>query len=498
MQHHRNSEMLDALASIPLFAGIPARQLGEMARSTRRVGCDKGQTIFHVGDAARDLFFLLSGQVKRATFSVGGNEKVLELLGPGRCFGEAELFGPQRHASFAVAVEPSVLLCIGGDGLRRTLEAVPLLALRLIGTLAGRALAMESDASASHFRTGCQRVLDYLLTEVGAPLKAEGETALTLTTSKQLVASRIGITPETLSRALRDLSDAGMIVVAGRNIRLQNACINRRLAEVHPEQPVFPRKHGQRDGSGATSRRRNAVAAPTTPGGIINMAGRQRMLSQRLAKSWLLLGHGIQPGRSRSILAQSAALFEEQMAVLDMLAPNDDVRRAHAGVEEIWRRYRTLLACEPEPRGARELFDLNETLLAATHDMTLAYERASDSPQGRWVNLAGRQRMLSQRIAKFYLFTQWGIHVARSRAGLAEAMQEFATALTELAVPAQAGPEIEHQLERVSRHWQLLESTLGSAGHGDEKRRAALVATVSERLLRQTDAAVGLYEALPA
>ena len=130
--------------------------------------------------------------------------------------------------------------------------------------------------------------------------------------------------------------------------------------------------------------------------------------------------------------------------------------------------------------------------------MTLAYERASDSPQGRWVNLAGRQRMLSQRIAKFYLFTQWGIHVTRSRAGLSEAMQEFATALTELAVPARAVPEIEHQLERVSRHWQLLESTLGSAGHGDEKRRAALVATVSERLLRQTDAAVGLYEALPA
>lgn len=496
MQH--NSEMLDALASIPLFADIPARHLGELARCTRRVGYDKGQTVFHVGDAARELFFLLSGQIKRATFSAGGNEKVLELIAPGRHFGEAELFGPQLHASFAVAVEPSVLLCVGGDAVRRSLEMVPQFSLRMIGALAGRAIAVESDASASHFRTGCQRVLDYLLAQLEAPLAPQGETTLTLAASKQLIASRIGITPETLSRVLRDLSDAGMIVVDGRNIRLQNACITRRLAETRPEQPVFPRRHGQRDGSGAISRRRRLVTLPTTPGAIINMAGRQRMLSQRMAKCWLLLGHGIQPGRSRSILAQSTALFEQQMAVLATLAPNADVRGIQARVGEIWHDYRALLAREPVPKAARELFDLNEILLAATHDMTLAFERAADLPHGRWINLAGRQRMLSQRIAKFFLFQHWGVHVARSRAGLDEAMREFTTALTDLAAPARTVPDIEHQLERVSRHWQLLESALGTTGPADEKRRAALVATASERLLRQTDAAVCLYEALPA
>jgi hypothetical protein len=373
---------------------------------------------------------------------------------------------------------------------------VPLLALRLIGALAGRTLAMESDASASHFRTGCQRVLDYLLTEVGAPLAAQGETVLTLTTRKQLIASRIGITPETLSRVLRDLSDAGMIVVDGRNIRLQNACINHRLAEASPEQPVFPRKSAHRDGSGAASRRRKGVAAPTTPCGVINMAGRQRMLSQRLVKSWLLLGHGIQPGRSRAILAESAALFEDQMAVLGLLAPNDDVRSTHVRIDDIWRRYRTLLAGDPEPAGARELFELNETLLAATHDMTLAYERASDSPHGRWVNLAGRQRMLSQRMVKFYLFQQWGIQVEQSRAGLAAAAREFSDALVQLGAAAQGAPALATQLKLVDSHWQQLRTALGEGAANDERRQAAVVATASERLLRQADATVALYEAL--
>jgi CRP-like cAMP-binding protein len=500
MQQNGNGELRDALANIPLFAGIPSKQLGDMARSARHVEFPKGQTIFRVGEPARDLFFLLSGQAKRATFSVGGNEKVLELLLPGQSFGEAELFGTQSYASFAVAVEPTVLLCVGGDSVRRTLETEPQLSLRLIGVLAKRAIDVESDAAASQFRTGCQRVLDYLLAQAGPALEPDGQTTLTLTASKQLIASRIGMTPETLSRVLRDLADAGMIVVAGRNIHLQNARITRRMAAAIPEQPVFPRKNRYRDPAAPGAKRHGM---PWPGGGAlpslcaaINMAGRQRMLSQRMAKSWLLLGHGIQPGRSRAILAQSAGLFESQMATLAGQSGSDDVRDARTRLDEVWHSYRTLLASEPAPKAARALFELNETVLAAAHDMTLAYEKAADTPQARLVNLAGRQRMLSQRMAKFYLFEQWGVHVARSRLGRAEATREFAAALTELAAAAQGTPQIEAQLELVAQHWQLLQSTLAATDTADGRRQAAIVATASERLLRQADMAVSLYEAL--
>jgi hypothetical protein len=418
------------------------------------------------------------------------------LIAAGGHFGEAELFGPRTHASFAVAVEASTLLGISGDSLRRTLEDVPQLSLRLMSTLAGRALAIENDASAGHFRTGCQRVLDYLLAEAGAPLASQGETTLTLATSKQLIASRIGITPETLSRVLRDLSEAGMIVVAGRTIRLQNACINRRLSEAKPEQAVFPRRHVGRDGSGAASRRRKRVTAPTTPFGVINMAGRQRMLSQRMAKSWLLLGQGIQPGRSRAILTESANLFQEQMAALGLLRLGDDTRRAHGRVEEVWAQFRAVLARTPDPAAARELFELNERLLAATQEMTQAYTRATNSPHSYWVDLAGRQRMLSQRMAKFFLFRRWGIQMGKCRSGLAAAGRDFADALVRLSAAAHGVPEIEKQLEIVTRHWEAYQDTLD--GENDDRRRLALVATSSERLLREADVAVELYEALAA
>ena len=489
---HGAGELRDALTRIPLFAGLPAPQLRDLARASRRLELAKEQTLFRVGEPARELFFLLSGQAKRATFSVGGNEKVLELLLPGQAFGEAELFGEQNYASFAVAVEPTVLLCVGGDSVRRALASEPRLALRLIGALARRAIAIEGDATASHFRTGCQRVLDYLLAQVDSPLATEGQTTLTLPASKQLIASRIGMTPETLSRVLRELTDAGMIIVDGRDIHLQNARIVRRLAETVPEQPVFPRRNSHRD-HGRTARR----AAVPRLGAAINIAGRQRMLSQRMAKSWLLLGRGIQPTRSRSILTQSTRLFEQQMATLAGLPASDEIRRAQARLADVWQAYRALLADEPAAPRARELFELNETVLAAAHAMTLAYENEAGTNQGRLINLAGRQRMLSQRMAMFYLFQQWGVHVARSRAGLAAATQEFAAAQARLAAAAGQVPRIESQLELVSQHWQLLQSALAAPAPADPRRQAGLVSVTSERLLRQMDLAVSLYEVLP-
>ncbi|MDP2792664.1 MAG: cyclic nucleotide-binding domain-containing protein [Sulfurisoma sp.] len=350
--------------------------LGDISRSARRVEFPKGQTIFRVGEPARELFFLLSGQAKRATFSVGGNEKVLELLMPGQSFGEAELFGARPYASFVVAVEPTVVLCVGGDSVRRTLETAPQLSMRIIGALAKRAIDIESAVAASHFRTGCQRLLDYLLAQVGSALEPNGQMKLTLTASKQLIASRIGMTSETLSRVLRELADAGMIVVDGRNIPLQNTRIASHMATAAPEQPVFPRKNRHSDHA-ALAARRAAVPNPCTV-----------------------------------------------------------------------------------------------------------------------INMSGRQRMLSQRMAKFYLFQQCDIHVTRSRVGLAEAARESTSALAELAVAAKEIPRIEAQLDLVSQHWDLLKSALAAPSHADGKRQASLVSTTSERLLRQMDAAVGLYEAL--
>lgn len=484
------------LADIPLFAGIGGKRADDLARAARRVELQRGQEIYRAGESARELFYLCAGQVKRATVSFGGTEKVLDLVFPGQIFGDVELFGEKAYTSFAIAVEPTTILAFGGDSLRHAIEAEPKLAMRVIGLLANRALDTEHDVASSQLRSGGQRILDFLLEQVDGDLPPTGETTVTLTSRKQLIASRLGMTPETLSRLLRELSDNGLIVLDGRSIHLQNARIAASALRNDVEHAVIPRR--RRRGSRAQEslgglllgNDRNALVA------AVNMAGRQRMLSQRMTKAWLMLGRGVLPGRARSILQQSARLFDHQMTALATLAINDELKAAQSEVLEIWQPHREVLESEPDTARARDLFESSEALLASAQQLTLAHERAAATPHGRLVNLVGRERMLSQRMAMLFLFHQWGIRAATSRAGITRACTEFDAALAELLADAPSS-EIRLQLETVSRHWGLLQAALAVPDDGASRRRAAVVSSTSENLLRQVEAAVSLYEKPP-
>lgn len=76
----------------------------------------------------------------------------------------------------------------------------------------------------------------------------------------------------------------------------------------------------------------------------INKAGRQRMLSQRLAKAYLMLGLGILPERANGLLKDSLSLFDAQLAELGRFVPNDGVRIALAQLERAWDEYRPELS----------------------------------------------------------------------------------------------------------------------------------------------------------
>ena len=87
---------------------------------------------------------------------------------------------------------------------------------------------------------------------------------------------------------------------------------------------------------------KGALAAPVSPdaaGGsalavAINKAGRQRMLSQRTAKAWLMRVLGVQPDRAGILLSRSVQLFDVQLAELKAIQPSDDVRAAVPQLEQ--------------------------------------------------------------------------------------------------------------------------------------------------------------------
>lgn len=503
-------EIRELLNGIPLFSSLATNQLDTLAHASSTASFSKMQTVLRAGTTPEALYHVLSGHLKRSACSGNSNEKVLDLIYPGQNFGEAELLAERPCVSDIVAVEPVLLLCIDAHTLREIAQTSQPLALRLLTSLAQRQVDVETDILASRFLNGSQRTLDYLMLQAGGLSGTQGETRLMLPTSKQLIAARLGLTPETFSRSLRELSDAALIVVDGRHILLQNAAIIRSLgqANCHLQNASATQIWSQAGNHPLILRN---VANLPLPGDTrlqhrvlqtsINKAARLRMLSQRMAKSWLMLGRDVLPQRARSLLKHSIKEFEQQLGELASLPGNQKIRTAHSAVQTLWLTYKALLDSPASPSNARKLFSLNEKVLWAAHQLMLAFEGNTTSTEDdrQLITLAGRGRLLSQRIAKLYMFLEWkqsGINNDKCQDELQQAMQEFENDLALLAKKAHHLPPIRNQIEHAMKQWQLMRSALASTENGFDNAHhlTATVCTFSERLLKKMDTAIALYE----
>ena len=211
------------LAALPLFSALGADDIAHIAAGTRERRLEKGAVLFHRGDAPKGFFMLVEGQVKLAVSSPQGNEKIVEVIGPGQSFGEAVLFLERPYPVLAQALADSVLLHVSRAALFELLEQDPHFARRVLAGMAIRLHGMVRDVEAYSLRSSAQRVIGYLLQLADAAGPADGAPLrVSLPTSKQVLASRLNLTPETLSRILGELAAQGLLTVHGRDIVLHD------------------------------------------------------------------------------------------------------------------------------------------------------------------------------------------------------------------------------------------------------------------------------------
>ena len=208
------------LGRLPLFQELGSEQIAAVAAGVREKRLTRGEMLFQKGDAARGFFVVLGGQIKLAFPSSQGNEKVVEILGPRQSFGEAVMFMDRPYPVFAEALTDATLLFIDRSVVLDLLAADASFASKLLAGLSQRLHGLVQDVESYSLRSSAQRVIGYLLQQCPEGDNSNGNVELTLPTSKQVIASRLNLTPETLSRVFHDLTERGLIRVSGKTVSI--------------------------------------------------------------------------------------------------------------------------------------------------------------------------------------------------------------------------------------------------------------------------------------
>lgn len=242
-----------------------------------------------------------------------------------------------------------------------------------------------------------------------------------------------------------------------------------------------------------------AVPETLTLGSAINKAGRQRMLSQRIAKAYCEIGLKVWMPQAQQVLTDSVRLFDSQLAELQTFAPTADIRQTYQTLSQQWAEYKSLATAVPSAAQAARLAALSDVVLKTADAGTGQLAAVAGTRAGRLINTAGRQRMLSQRMAKFYMLVAWRVDPSGSAKGLAEARAEFQSALDALSAAAENTREITEELQLAKVQWLFFDNAVAQQGtSGFDPQLALNVATTSERILQVMDRVTGLYERLAA
>lgn len=210
------------LAQVPLFTQIARPVVERIAAAARPLLAERGKCLFARGTPCRGFHLLLAGQVKLCMSSDRGDEKIIEILGPGQSFGEAMMFLGSDYIVSAVTLTPARLLVVPREAIDRELDRDPALMRAFLASLSLRLHRLLTDIEDYSLNTGRQRVIGFLLQHAAHSGEPAAGEQIRLPFSKALLASRLNVTHEHFSRILHQLVDEGLIGVHGNAIQLHD------------------------------------------------------------------------------------------------------------------------------------------------------------------------------------------------------------------------------------------------------------------------------------
>jgi len=212
-------ERQQILANLPLFQRLDAAVIERLAGACCLLDTPRGHQLFRRGDPCRGFHVLLSGQVKLSMSSDRGDEKVIEIVGPGQSFGEAVMFLGRDYIVSATSISPATLLFVPRKALEEEFDRDPRIIRRVLASLSLRLHHLLADIEDYSLSSGRARTIGFLLNQAAT---SGDSRQVQLPFAKALVASRLNVTQEHFSRILNQLAAEGLIEVQGSTVLLRD------------------------------------------------------------------------------------------------------------------------------------------------------------------------------------------------------------------------------------------------------------------------------------
>ncbi|HLY33717.1 MAG TPA: Crp/Fnr family transcriptional regulator [Jatrophihabitantaceae bacterium] len=222
-------DFVDELAQVPLFAGLDAGALDVIAKRAFVRRLARGQILFSEGEPSDHLFLVRSGRLRVFVASARGDELVLSVIAPGETLGELSVLDRQPRSATVEALDAVELVAVPGDDVRALLESNPAALHAVALALATGMRRLSGTAADLVFLDLPRRLAKLLLAE--SQRSTDGRLTSQLAMSQTGVAARLGVTRQSLNKAMSALAQRGWIVVEGTTVRIDDADALTKFAE---------------------------------------------------------------------------------------------------------------------------------------------------------------------------------------------------------------------------------------------------------------------------
>lgn len=212
-----------ALRKHSLFSALDDSQFAHAISHASYIELATGEHLFHAGQKAEQFYFVCSGQLKLYRLAPNGTEKVIEIIRAGQTFAEALMFlDMPAYPVEAQALGKLEMVAIQNAPYLEVLAASSQTAFHVMAHLSVRLKGLLNEIDALTLQNASLRVVNYLLYLLPEDCDLNDTAGITLPAAKNIIASRLSVQPETLSRILASLSNEGLIRVEGLNIHIRN------------------------------------------------------------------------------------------------------------------------------------------------------------------------------------------------------------------------------------------------------------------------------------